>query len=78
MRKWERACVKNTWTTYRGHIHTYIQKYSDFLVYTISVGLAQARPDDYLYCIARIFKGYYNIFHESTLNHEIVTLKLGR
>ena len=29
------------------HIHTYIQKYSDFLVYTISVGLAQARPN---YC----------------------------
>ena len=27
------------------HIHTYIQKYSDFLVYTISVGLAQARPN---------------------------------
>ena len=25
--------------------HTYIQKYSDFLVYTISVGLAQARPN---------------------------------
>ena len=27
------------------YIHTYIQKYSDFLVYTISVGLAQARPN---------------------------------
>ena len=28
--------------------HTHTQKYSDFLVYTISVGLAQARPN-YVY-----------------------------
>ena len=37
-----RACVIYTWTTYRD-IHTYIDKYSDFLVVLISVGLAQAQ-----------------------------------
>ena len=30
------ACVVNTWTTYR-YIHTYIHKYSDFLVAMINV-----------------------------------------
>ena len=39
------ARVTNTWTTYR-YIHTYIHKYSDFLVVLISVGLALARPND--------------------------------
>ena len=38
------ACAINTWTTYR-YIHTYIHKYSDFLVALISVGLAHARPN---------------------------------
>ena len=37
------ACAVNTWTTYR-----YIHKYSDFLVAMISVGLAQARPNQYV------------------------------
>ena len=32
-------------------IHTYIHKYSDFLVVLISVGLAQARPNHDVYCI---------------------------
>ena len=41
------------------HIHTYIQmyiytEYSVFLVYTISVGLAQARPNQYQ--LARIWR----------------------
>ena len=43
------ACAVNTWTTYRYihiYIHTYIHKYSDFLVAMISVGLAQARPNN--------------------------------
>ena len=35
------ACAVKTWTMYR-----YIHKYSDFLVAMISVGLAQARPND--------------------------------
>ena len=33
------------------NIHTYIHKYSDFLVVLISVGLAQARPNYYYYHI---------------------------
>ena len=32
--------------TYR-YIHTYIHKYSNFLVVLISVGLTQARPNQY-------------------------------
>ena len=43
------TCAVNTWTTYRyihTYIHTYIHKYSDFLVAMISVGLAQARPNN--------------------------------
>ena len=47
MRKWvTRMREKHVDDVSRTHtyIHTYIQKYSDFLVYTISVGLAQARP----------------------------------
>ena len=47
-RKWSStltvcACAVNTWTTYC-YIHT---KYSDFLVTMISVGLAQARPNNF-------------------------------
>ena len=48
MRKWvTRMREKHVDDVSRTHtyIHTYIQKYSDFLVYTISVGLAQARPN---------------------------------
>ena len=30
-----------------GYIHTHIHKYTDFLIVTICVGLAQARPNYY-------------------------------
>ena len=51
------ACARmmDTWTTY---LHTYIHKYSDFLVVMISVGLASARPN-YTCC---------NFSHRCTLN----------
>ena len=51
MRKWvTRMREKHVNDVSRTHtyIHTYIQKYSDFLVYTISVGLAQARPNEHI------------------------------
>ena len=40
------ACARmmNTWTTYRT-LQTAVEKYSDFLVVMISVGLASARPN---------------------------------
>ena len=47
----DRPCMHeyNTRTVYHGYIHTYIHthihKNSDFLVITISVGLAQAHPN---------------------------------
>ena len=51
------ACAVNTWTTYRyihTYIYTYIHKYSDFLVAMISVGLAQARPNNNIIIISSL------------------------
>ena len=48
--------LANTLTTYR-YIHTYIHRYSGFLIVLISVGLAQARPNNYtvhVYCIGKL------------------------
>ena len=50
--------LASTCQTYR-YIQTYIQKYSDFL---ISVGLAQARPNQaFDFSVDQIFLCYYNI-----------------
>ena len=42
-----RVCA-NTWSMYRRYIYTYTHKYSDLLIDTISVGLAQARPNKHM------------------------------
>ena len=60
--------LASTCLTYR-YIHTYIHKYSSFLVVLISVGLAQARPNYSMYmyvvwymyiacCVYYIIVGY--------------------
>ena len=48
-----RCELASTCLTYR-YIHTYIHKYSDFLVVLISVGLAQARPNNQYTLYARV------------------------
>ena len=40
-----RAHMMNTWTTYH-YIVRYIDRYSDFLIVMIGVGLASARPNN--------------------------------